>query len=89
MIVNNGDCMEEQEIFGVVSKRNNVYILTTEDGKEYKLFAISPWESVPPEFDTTKFAEFVGKKVKASGRVTEGEIWNALVHCPDESYKST
>ena len=77
--------MEEKEIFGVVSRRNNEYILTTEDGKDYKLFAISPWESVPPEFDTAKFAEFIGEKVKVTGKFSGNEIWSALVHCPDDA----
>lgn len=76
--------MEEIELTGVVSKKLNEYILTTEEGKEYKLFAISPWESVPTDFGTAKFEEFIGESVKVNGRLSGSEIWNALVHCPDE-----
>ena len=77
--------MDEKEISGIVSRKNNEYILTADDGKEYKLFAISPWESVPPDFDSAKFAKFIGKKVKASGNFSGSEIWNALVHCPNDA----
>ncbi|MBK5114122.1 MAG: hypothetical protein KGD59_12195 [Candidatus Heimdallarchaeota archaeon] len=77
--------MEEIEITGVVSKKMNEYILTTDDGKEYKLFAINPWESVPTDFGTAKFEEFVGETVKVFGRLSGEEIWNALVHCPDDT----
>jgi len=76
--------MEEAELIGVVSKKLNTYILTTDEGKEYKLFAIDPWESVPTDFDTAKFELFIGEKVKVSGRITDGEIWNALVHYTDD-----
>lgn len=75
--------MEEAELTGVVSKKFNDYILTTEEGKEYRLFAINPWESVPTDFDTAKFEQFIGETVKVSGRLSGSEIWNALVHCLD------
>lgn len=77
--------MEEIELTGVVSKKFNEYILTTDEGKEYKLFAINPWESVPIDFDTAKFEEFIGESIKVYGRLSGSEIWNALVHCPDEA----
>jgi hypothetical protein len=75
--------MEETELTGVISKKFNKYILTTDEGKEYKLFAISPWESVPTDFDTAKFEQFIGDTVKVYGRLSGSEIWNALVHCPN------
>ncbi len=76
--------MEEKELTGVVTKEFNEYILTTEDGHKYKLFAINPWESVPTDFDTAKFEQFLGETVKVYGRVSGSEIWNALVHCPGD-----
>lgn len=76
--------MEEKEIVGVVSKRNNEYYVTTEDGTIYSLYAINPWESVPTDFDTGKFEQFVNNKVRVAGRFKGTEIWNALVHCLDE-----
>jgi len=76
--------MEEVELTGVVTKKFKDYILATDEGKEYKLFAILPWESVPTDFDTAKFEQFIGEKVKVSGRLSGGEIWGALVHYPDD-----
>lgn len=76
--------MEEVEKKGVVSKKMEKYILTTEEGEEFTLYAINPWESVPVDFDTAKFEKFIGEKVKVFGRSTGTEIWNALIHCPDD-----
>ncbi|NHJ03551.1 MAG: hypothetical protein EAX90_01920 [Candidatus Heimdallarchaeota archaeon] len=72
--------MEEKEILGILSKKLNQFILTDENGKEYKIYAINPWESVPPDFDTAKFVEFIGEKVKVSGNLSNEEIWNAFIH---------
>ncbi len=77
--------MEDVEISGVVSRKMEKYILTTEDGEEYTLYAINPWESVPVDFDTAKFEKFIGEKVKVFGRSSGTEIWNALIHCLDDS----
>jgi hypothetical protein len=76
--------MQDVEIFGVVTEKFNKYILTADDGTEYTLFAINPWESVPPEFGTGKFAKFIGERVKVFGRLSGTEIWNAVIHCPED-----
>lgn len=75
--------MENVEFKGVISEEMNKYYLTTKDGTKYVVYAISPWESVPTDFDTAKFAQFVGETVTVSGRVKGTEIWSAVMHCPD------
>ncbi|NHJ84180.1 MAG: hypothetical protein FK734_01875 [Asgard group archaeon] len=75
--------MENVELTGTLSQRMNKYILTTDDGTEYILFSISPWEAVSPDFDTAKFAQFIGKKVKVYGRATGTEVWDTVIHSPD------
>ena len=76
--------MEEKEILGILTRKLNQFILTDTKGTEYKLFAISPWESVPTDFNTAKFIEYIGQKVRVSGLISEKEIWNALVHRQDK-----
>ena len=76
--------MDEKEIMGTLTKKLNQFILTDDKGVEYKLYAINPWESVPIDFDTAKFLEYIGKKVKVIGTVSENEIWNALIHSEDK-----
>ncbi len=50
-----------------------------DNGTEYKLSAIMPWEAVSPDFDSGKFAAVLGKRVTVSG-VTDGTtIWGADV----------
>ena len=75
--------MENVELIGTLSQRMNKYILTTKDGTEYTLFAISPWEAVSPDFDTAKFAQFIGKEVKVFGKATGTEVWDTVIHEPD------
>jgi hypothetical protein len=76
--------MEDKELIGTISKQSNQYYLTTDDGEKYQIYAINPWESVPVDFDTGKFAGFEGKKVRVAGRVKGMEIWNALIHYLDD-----
>jgi hypothetical protein len=76
--------MEEKEIVGVVSREKDQYLLTAKDGTIYKIYAINPWESVPLDFYTQKFAEYLDKKVKISGRFRGKEIWNAFIRSLDE-----
>ena len=77
--------MEEVEKIGVLSKKLDRYYLTTDDGIIYTLYAILPWESVPVDFDTAKFSQFIGEKVRVIGTSSGTEIWNALVHKLDGS----
>ncbi|MHA1156519.1 MAG: hypothetical protein ACTSQK_10470 [Candidatus Heimdallarchaeota archaeon] len=76
--------MSESDIIGVVSKKLNRYLLTADDGTEYQLLAINKWETLPEELYTEKFANFVGERVKVTGRVIEKIIWNALIRYSNE-----
>lgn len=76
--------MEEKEIVGVVSIKKDQYLLNAEDGTVYKIYAINPWEIVPLDFYTEKFAEYIDQKVKISGRFRGEEIWNAFIRSLDE-----
>ncbi|NHJ48203.1 MAG: hypothetical protein FK733_10490 [Asgard group archaeon] len=75
--------MQDVELIGMISEKMNRYILTTDDGTEYTVYAINPWESVPPEFDTAKFSKYVGEKVRVFGNASGTEIWNATMHSLD------
>ncbi|MHA2601261.1 MAG: hypothetical protein AM324_003915 [Candidatus Thorarchaeota archaeon SMTZ1-83] len=69
--------MEEITVTGVISEDLNEYRLTTDDGTEYKLSAILPWEAVPADFGSSGFAARLGERVTISG-ITDGDtIWRA------------
>ena len=58
------------------------YIITTDDGTEYKLSAILPWEAVSPDFGSGDFALHLGKRMTATGS-TDGEtFWGAMLSEP-------
>jgi hypothetical protein len=62
-----------------MSKIRDYYMVTMDNGTEYKLSAIMPWAAVSPDFDSGKFAAVLGKRVTVSG-VTDGTtIWGADV----------
>ena len=69
--------MEDITVSGTISENLNEYVLTTDDGIEYKLSAILPWEAVPADFASGRFALKLGEQVTISG-VTDGNtIWRA------------
>jgi hypothetical protein len=69
--------MKEIIVTGLVSKILNKYVITTDDGIEYELSAIMPWEAVSPDFGAGDYAIHLGKRMVASG-VTDGStIWRA------------
>ncbi|MHA2379048.1 MAG: hypothetical protein ACXADO_01185 [Candidatus Thorarchaeota archaeon] len=69
--------MEEITVSGIISENLDEYVLTTDDGTEYKLSAIMPWEAVPPDFDSGKFAVNLGEHVTISGVADGSTIWRA------------
>ncbi|HUT79738.1 MAG TPA: hypothetical protein VMZ29_00940 [Candidatus Bathyarchaeia archaeon] len=69
--------IEEKFVIGIVKEIMNKFVLVTEEKDEYKLYAINPWEAVSPDFNSSKFVPFIGKKVKATGRINSSEIWAA------------
>jgi len=71
--------LKEITVTGLMSKIRDYYMVTMDNGTEYKLSAIMPWEAVSPDFDSGKFAAVLGKRVTVSG-VTDGTtIWGADV----------
>ena len=69
--------MDDITVSGIISESLNEYLLTTDDGTEYKLSAILPWEAVPADFGSSGFAARLGERVTISG-VTDGDtIWRA------------
>ncbi len=81
--------IEEKYVIGVVKEIMNKFILVTDDGKEYKLYAINPWEAVSVDFNSSRFVPFVGKTVKATGRIQDSEIWAAHLTDLDKDSKQT
>ena len=74
--------MEEITVTGVISKVMNEYIVTKDDGTEFKLSAIMPWEAVTPDFRSGDFALHLGKRMKVSGSSDEQTIWGASLSEP-------
>lgn len=62
-----------------MSKILDYYMVTKDDGTEYKLSAIKPWEAVSPDFDSGKFAVVLGKRVTITGLSDGHMIWDADV----------
>ena len=69
--------LTEISVVGLISKIMNRYVITTDDGTEYELSAILPWESVPPEVGSDAFALHLGKKMRASGQSDGSTIYGA------------
>ena len=76
--------MSEEDIIGVVTKKLDKYLLTADDGTQYELFAKSQWETLPEDLLNENFAQFIGEKVKVTGRIIENVIWDALVRFTKE-----
>ncbi|MBN2229309.1 MAG: hypothetical protein JW779_06910 [Candidatus Thorarchaeota archaeon] len=71
--------MEEVEIVGLITKKNEMFALTTDDGKTYYLSAILPWEAVSADFNSGKFIPFLGKRVRARGLCNGSTIYKAAL----------
>ena len=69
--------LKEIEVEGIVSQLGSQYFLTTDDGDQYELSAILPWESVAPDYRTGIYAQYIGKRVIATGLTKGHTIWNA------------
>jgi hypothetical protein len=74
--------MKEITVTGLVSKILDQYVITTDDGTEYILSAILPWESVAPDFGSGDFALHLGKRMTATGSVDGYTIWRAALSEP-------
>ena len=71
--------MKEISVTGLVSNILDQYVITTDDGTEYKLSAILPWEAVAADFGSGDFALHLGKRMTAIGTTDGYTIWRATL----------
>ena len=76
------DQLKEITVTGIVSMTMDQYVITTDDGTEYKLSTILPWEAVPVDFGSGDFALHLGKRVIATGTTDGYTIWSAALSEP-------
>ncbi len=70
---------------GLISKILNRYVVTIDDGMEYELSAIQPWEAVSADYGSGEFAANLGKRMQVSGQTDGSTIWGATLHNPNET----
>ncbi len=63
--------LKEIIITGKVSRVLDRYVVTTDDGNQYTLSAIMPWEAVSPDFGSGDFSHHLGKRMVVTG-VSDG-----------------
>ena len=71
--------MEEISVVGLISLILDKYVVTTDDGSQYELSAILPWEAVPADYGMGQFAPSLGKRVQVTGMTDGGIIWGARI----------
>jgi hypothetical protein len=76
--------MKEISVIGTISKTMNEYVITTDEGTEYRLSAIIPYEAVPPDFASGDFALHLGKRMVAIGSSDGHTIWGASLSEPEK-----
>ena len=69
--------LEQITVIGLISKIMDRYVVTTEDGTEYELSAILPWEAVSPDVGSGAFALHLGKKMQVTGQSDGSTIYGA------------
>jgi hypothetical protein len=69
--------LKEIQVEGVVSQKGNQYTITTDDGIQYNLSAIMPWEAVAPGYRIEGFTLHAGRRVIATGMTDGCTIWKA------------
>jgi hypothetical protein len=69
--------LEEISVIGQISTSLGRHSVITDDGDEYQLSAIAPWEAVAPDYDSQRFAQYVGKRVHVCGLTDGSTIWRA------------
>jgi hypothetical protein len=85
--------MKDLSVTGLISRIMNRYVITADDGTQYELSAISPWEAVSVDYGSGVFAANLGKRMTASGLTDGHTIWKASLQseepAADRSKKST
>ena len=74
--------MKDISVTGIVSRTLDQYVITTDEGTEYKLSAIMPWEAVAADFGSGDFALHLGKRMTATGSTDGDTIWGAMLSEP-------
>ncbi|RDE17875.1 MAG: hypothetical protein C4K49_00640 [Candidatus Thorarchaeota archaeon] len=81
--------MKDVTVTGLISKIMNRYVITADDGTQYELSAIHPWEAVAPDFGSGVFAESLGRRMTAMGATDGHTIWKASLMPPEPVSDST
>jgi len=76
--------MKDVTVTGLISKIMNRYVITADDGTQYELSAIHPWEAVSPDFGSGIFAENLGRRMTAMGATDGHTIWKASLMPPEQ-----
>jgi hypothetical protein len=69
--------LKEIQVEGIISRTRDQYTITTDDGINYDLSVILPWESVAPDYGTGVFTQCIGKRVNVAGLTDGHTIWKA------------
>jgi hypothetical protein len=69
--------LKEIHVEGIISRTREQYAITTDDGINYELSSILPWESIAPDYGTGVFAQCVGKRANVIGLTDGHTIWKA------------
>ena len=69
--------LKEIEVEGIISQTGKQYTITSDDGTNYDLSAILPWEAVASDYGIGAFTHHVGKRAKIAGLTDGYTIWNA------------
>jgi hypothetical protein len=75
--VNELSSMKSILVTGLVSRIMNRYVITADDGTQYELSAIFPYEAVSADYGSGIFAANLGKRMTASGLTDGHTIWRA------------
>ena len=71
--------MEEIAVTGIIRRSGRNYVIATDDGKEYHLSAILPWEAVSPDYNTHIFELNLGRRMTATGLSDGNTIYKAML----------
>jgi len=80
--------MKDVLVTGLISRIMNHYVITADDGSQYEISAIYPWEAVAADHGSGIFAQNLGRRMTATG-VTDGHtIWKTNLQNPEDNTAS-
>ena len=74
--------LKDIEVTGLISKVLDRYIVTIDNGTEYTLSGILPWESVAADYDSGQYAAHLGHRMTVNGQTDGSTIWGAALSPP-------